>query len=277
MLLPVAISVLVGAFAQRVTGMGFALIAAPALVVLLGPFDGVIIVNACAVLSSLLILPRVWRFIDWSRFRWLVVPAVVGTAAGALVAARLPGPVLQLGIGILVVVALTISLVVTRTEHVATGRAPAIVTGAASGFMNAAAGVGGPALSIYAVATRWPQAAFAATAQPYFVVIGLSSLLGKLAASGWVPPEVDPGVWPVSIAALLVGLVLRRRARHADQPFGRPHRGDRDRLPRGRRRDRRRRDQPRGLTPSRTGSPSRAASRCSRPARTDGQSSTVIE
>ena len=93
-------------------------------------------------------------------------------------------------------------------RSVATGRTPAIVAGAASGFMNAAAGVGGPALSIYAVATRWPQAAFAATAQPYFVVIGLSSLLGKLAASGWVAPEVDPSVWPVSIAALLVGLVL---------------------------------------------------------------------
>ena len=277
MLLPVAVSVLVGAFAQRVTGMGFALIAAPALVVLLGPFDGVIIVNACAVLSSLLILPRVWRFIDWSRFGWLVVPAVVGTGAGALVAARLPGPVLQLGIGILVVVALTVSLLVTRTEHVATGRAPAIVTGAASGFMNAAAGVGGPALSIYAVATRWPQAAFAATAQPYFVVIGLSSLLGKLAASGWVLPDVDPG----RLARLDRRAARRPRgsasARHADQPLGRPHRGDRDRLPRRRRRDRRRRDQPRGLTPSRTGSPCRAASRCSRPARTDGQSSTVIE
>lgn len=219
MLLPVAVSVLVGAFAQRVTGMGFALIAAPALVVLLGPFDGVIIVNACAVLSSLLILPRVWRFVDWSRFRWLVVPAVVGTGAGAVVASRLPGPVLQLGIGVLVVVALTVSLLVTRTEHVATGRAPAIVTGAASGFMNAAAGVGGPALSIYAVATRWPQAAFAATAQPYFVVIGLSSLLGKLAASGWVLPDVDSAIWPVAIASLLVGLaageVLGSRISHA--------------------------------------------------------------
>jgi len=218
-LLPVAVSVLVGAFAQRVTGMGFALIAAPALVVLLGPFDGVIIVNACAVLSSLLILPRVWRFIDWSRFRWLVVPAVVGTGAGAVVASRLPGPALQLGIGVLVVVALTVSLLVTRTEHVATGRAPAIVTGAASGFMNAAAGVGGPALSIYAVATRWPQAAFAATAQPYFVVIGLSSLLGKLAASGWVLPDVDSAIWPVAIASLLVGLaageVLGSRISHA--------------------------------------------------------------
>jgi uncharacterized membrane protein YfcA len=207
-LLPVAVSVLVGAFAQRVTGMGFALIAAPALVVLLGPFDGVIIVNACAVLSSLLILPRVWRHIDWQRFGWLVLPAVAGTVVGALVAARLQGPVLQLGIGVLVVVALTVSLVVTRTEHVAAGRTPAIVAGATSGFMNAAAGVGGPALSVYAVATRWPQVAFAATAQPYFVVIGLSSLLGKLAASGWALPDVDWGVWPVSIAALLVGLAL---------------------------------------------------------------------
>jgi uncharacterized protein len=207
-LLPVAISVLVGAFAQRVTGMGFALIAAPALVVLLGPFDGVIIVNACAVLSSLLILPRVWRQVDWRRFGWLVVPAVVGTVAGALVAARLQGAVLQFGIGVLVIVALTVSLAVTRTEHVATGRTPAIVAGTTSGFMNAAAGVGGPALSVYAVATRWPQAAFAATAQPYFVVIGLSSLIGKLAASGWAPPDVDSGIWAVSIAALLVGLAL---------------------------------------------------------------------
>ena len=137
-----------------------------------------------------------------------MVPAVAGTVLGALVAARLQGPVLQLGIGILVIVALTVSLAVTRTEHVATGRTPAIVAGATSGFMNAAAGVGGPALSVYAVATRWPQAGFAATAQPYFVVIGLSSLIGKLAASGWALPEVDPGVWPVSIVALLVGLAL---------------------------------------------------------------------
>lgn len=208
MLLPVVVSVLVGAFAQRITGMGFALIAAPALVILLGPFDGVVLVNLCAVLSSLLILPRVWGLIEWSRFGWLVVPALAGTVAGALVAARLPGPVLQLGVGVLVVVALTVSLIVTRTEHVATGRTPAIVAGAASGFMNAAAGVGGPALSVYAVSTRWPQAAFAATAQPYFVVIGVASLVGKLGATGWALPELEPGSWPFVIGALLVGLAL---------------------------------------------------------------------
>ena len=186
MLLPVALSVLVGAMAQRITGMGFALIAAPALVILLGPFDGVVIVNLCAVLSSLLILPRVWRHIEWRRFGWLTVPALVGTVAGALLAVHVSAPLLQVGVGVLVIVALTVSLVVTRTSHVAT-RAPLrrIIAGAASGVMNAAAGVGGPALSVYAVATRWPQVAFAATAQPYFVVIGVASLVGKLGATGW--------------------------------------------------------------------------------------------
>ncbi|GAA1797886.1 sulfite exporter TauE/SafE family protein [Agromyces neolithicus] len=208
MLLPVALSVLIGAMAQRITGMGFALIAAPALVILLGPFDGVVIVNLCAVLSSLLILPRVWRHIEWRRFGWLTVPALVGTVAGALLATHVPAPVLQVGVGVLVIAALTVTLVVTRTSHVASGAMPALTAGAASGVMNAAAGVGGPALSVYAVATRWSQVGFAATAQPYFVVIGVASLVGKLGATGWAAPALDLAAWPIVIGALVVGLVI---------------------------------------------------------------------
>ncbi len=34
-------AVFVGAVAQRVTGLGFALVVSPVLVILLGPFDGV--------------------------------------------------------------------------------------------------------------------------------------------------------------------------------------------------------------------------------------------
>ncbi|SFR91510.1 hypothetical protein SAMN05428970_3806 [Agromyces sp. CF514] len=218
MLIAVALSVLVGAFAQRITGMGFALVASPALVLLLGPFDGVIVVNLCAVVSSLIILPRVWRFVEWRRFAMLVVPALAGTAAGAVIAAHVPGAPLQVAIGVLVIVALTVSLLVTRAEHVVSGWPPAVVAGAASGVMNAAAGVGGPALSVYAVATRWPQVRFAATAQPYFVAIGSASLVLKLAQTGWSIPELQPGAWPIVLGALLAGLVagelLHRRIPH---------------------------------------------------------------
>ncbi|WP_350348652.1 sulfite exporter TauE/SafE family protein [Agromyces sp. G08B096] len=208
MLIAVAASVLTGAFAQRITGMGFALIASPILVVLLGPFDGVIVVNLCAVLSSLLILPRVRRDVEWRRFVWLVVPALVGSTAGVIVAARLPGPALQVGVGALVLVALTVTLAISRTSTPATGPAPAIVAGAASGLMNATAGVGGPALSVYAVASRWWQTGFAATAQPYFVAIGTAALVGKFAATGWAPPALDPGAWPWLLAALVTGLLI---------------------------------------------------------------------
>ncbi len=46
--------------------------------------------------------------------------------------------------------------------------------------MYAAAGIGGPSLSVYAVVSRWEQRAFAATLQPFFLTVGASSLLTKL-------------------------------------------------------------------------------------------------
>lgn len=188
--------------------MGFALVASPLVVILLGPFDGVLVVNFCAVISSLLIIPRVWRHIEWRAFTWLVIPAVLAIVPGSLLAARLPGPVMQLGVGVLVLVALTATLLITRADHIIAARPAAIVAGAASGFMNTAAGVGGPALSIYAVLTRWPQVHFAATLQPYFVVIASTSLVTKIIFSGGELPQLDALSWVVIAGALLGGLAL---------------------------------------------------------------------
>ena len=41
----VLIAVIAGALAQRIAGLGFGLLVSPVLVVLLGPFDGVMIIN----------------------------------------------------------------------------------------------------------------------------------------------------------------------------------------------------------------------------------------
>ena len=56
--------------------------------------------------------------------------------------------------------------------------------------------------------TRWPQAQFAATLQPYFVVIGTVSLITKLFFSGGAWPELDAASWLAVIIALLAGLGL---------------------------------------------------------------------
>ena len=82
-LLAVAASlVFVGAVAQRVAGLGFAMLASPFLVLLLGPHEGVLLVNICGVVSSTLITPRVWKDINWSAFRWLAAFSVVGSVIG---------------------------------------------------------------------------------------------------------------------------------------------------------------------------------------------------
>jgi hypothetical protein len=188
--------------------MGFALVASPLVVILLGPFDGVLVVNLCGVVSSLLIIPRVWRHIEWRTLAWLAIPAVAAIIPGSLLVTRLPGAVMQLGVGVLVLVALTATLLITRADHIVPARPAAVVAGAASGFMNTAAGVGGPAISIYAVTMRWPQVNFAATLQPYFVIVGSTSLITKTIFSGGQLPELDAVSWIVIVGSLLAGLAL---------------------------------------------------------------------
>jgi uncharacterized protein len=203
--LGLAAAVALGAGTQRITGLGFALVAAPFLVLLLGPFAGILLINVLGVAASVLVLVQVRRDVDVRRGLLLSAPALVAVLPGAWVARNTAPALLQVLVGGCVVVALLVVLVADRRSDtgpgVAAGTAPAVLAGAASGFMNATAGVGGPALTIYAVATRWPQPAFAATAQLCFTVIGSASV----AAKGL--PSLPAADWVVAAAALAVGLV----------------------------------------------------------------------
>ncbi|MFC5381208.1 sulfite exporter TauE/SafE family protein [Aquipuribacter nitratireducens] len=210
--LVVAAAVLLGAVAQRVSGMGFALVLAPVLVLAVGPVDGVLMVNVCGAASSCLVITRVWRLIDWRQYALLAVPALVAVIPGALVAARLGGPVLQVSIGVLVVVALTLSLVVTGNRTRTAARLPTgILSGAASGFMSATAGVSGPTVSIYAVLTRWEHRQFAATVQPVFATLGLAAFVGKAVALPEGLPEYQWWLWPLILACTVAGLAVGER------------------------------------------------------------------
>jgi hypothetical protein len=57
------------------------------------------------------------------------------------------------------------------------GRRGAIAAGAAAGFMHSSSGLSGPALAAYAIADRWDQRRFAASAQVIFLGYGLTSVL----------------------------------------------------------------------------------------------------
>jgi len=202
-------AIFLGTSTQRITGVGFALISSPLLVALLGPFDGVIVVNIFGTLTAFAVFWRVRSQVEYSRAVRMLVPALVAIIPGAWVAREVPPHVLSVLIGALVVLALAGSFV-ARPGGFFSGRPGAVLAGAVSGFMNVTAGVGGPAVSAYAVASRWPQTAFAATAQLYFFVLGLTSLLAKQALPDLHWPQVAGCILAV-VAGVVVGEQTSRR------------------------------------------------------------------
>ncbi|MBX3095141.1 MAG: sulfite exporter TauE/SafE family protein [Cryobacterium sp.] len=202
-------AIVVGAVTQRLSGMGFAMVLAPVLVLLLGPFEGVLLVNFLSVVNSGLMAVRSRRQIEWRTLGLLVVPAIVAIIPGSWLTTVLPAPVLQVIVGLLVIVAMTSSLMIARMPGDGLPRRrTAVVSGAVSGLFSTAAGVGGPVITAFAVLTRWSQAAFAATLQPYFTIVAAVSLITKLAFAGGGFPELHPLTWLALFVGMFAGQYL---------------------------------------------------------------------
>jgi uncharacterized protein len=193
--------VLVGAGAQRVTGLGFSLVASPFMVLLLGPFNGVLVINACGTVAASIVLTQVWRDVDLRRAVLLIGPALPAVAVGAWMARSLPAAPLAIAVGLLILVAL-VAVVASEKARVLRGTPGAVIAGIGSGFLNATVGAGGPAVAVYAVSIGWAQRNFAATAQLVFAALGVASLVAK----GGRPSMATAG-WITVAGGLLIGIV----------------------------------------------------------------------
>ncbi|MGP9736316.1 TSUP family transporter [Brachybacterium sp. AOP42-C2-15] len=196
-----ALAVLAGAVAVRTTGMGFALLSSPFLVMALGPFEGILVTNVCGIVAALLNLAVVHADLDWKRAARVVPAGIVGTIPGALLVLWLPPAVLAVAISLLVIVGLLFT-VGSRSLQVPNSLWTGAGGGFASGLMNVTAGVGGPGLVVYALATQWEHRSFAATAQLHFAVLGVAALLAK-----WSLPTLPIAGWAVLMGLLAVGLL----------------------------------------------------------------------
>lgn len=191
------VAVAAGALAQSATGMGFSLVAAPALVVLLGPRDGVGTVLVLAVLASVVPLTRDWRHGRPRDVARILVPTLLATP---LVALALRGVdtrwlALAAGVGVLAGVALLASGVRSAWLRRPTGAAAA---GLGSAVLNVVGGVGGPPVGLWAANAGWSPRATRATLQSFFLVQNLVTIV----VLGLVLPD-----WR-QVAALVVGGVV---------------------------------------------------------------------
>lgn len=199
-------AVALGAALQRVAGMGLGMSVAPVATVLIGPVAGVMASNVAAIVAAAILAIMLRGDVDWRRF-WTLVPLLlVGSVVGALVVRHVSTAVLDVVLGASVLVAIA-AVLGTRRRLTVTGRGAVVVSGAVAGFMNTTAGVAGPAMAVYAVASRWDQRSFAATLQPIFLLANSASVVTKVVV-GATPAEglVPWWTWLAMCVAVPVGI-----------------------------------------------------------------------
>jgi uncharacterized membrane protein YfcA len=190
-------AVFAGAVAQAVTGMGFSLVAAPALIAMLGPREGVATVVLLAAMSSLLPLSRGYRAVRVRDTATLLLPTLAATPIIAALLAGADTSLVAVLAGLAVLAGVIALAVGVRYRGLQTRRA-AVGTGVASAALNVVGGVGGPPIGLFVANSGWDAGETRASLQAFFLVQNIVTAT----VLGFVLPS-----WQL-VAALAVGTLL---------------------------------------------------------------------
>lgn len=197
---------------QRISGMGFSLIALPPLLWMVGPLDAVTLVVLSSALTSFILIFSIFKEVDWSHVIYMSIPSIVVAFPTVYLLNHINESLINIAVGSLLILC-TISLIIDIKIRSGRSVVSEIGVGAISGFMNTAAGVSGPVISAYAFSSGWSYRTFVATAQPYFVLADIGVLVAKYVFSnvGDARPLGAP-IIVATVAGCFVGLWLAKYA-----------------------------------------------------------------
>lgn len=194
-----ALAVAVGAAAQSVSGIGFALVGGPLLFTVFGAREGVRVAVVLSMLVNVGVLAREHRSVMWRRvFPVLVTALAVTPLLAHLLAGTHPRALRALAGTVIVLGAALVAAGRARDSGVLGG----VVAGMVSATMNVLASAGGPAVAVYAAGARWDPLRVRATLQAYFLALNVVTL-ATLGAPHWSATQAI-----VLIACLLAGSAL---------------------------------------------------------------------
>ncbi len=212
----IVLLVLVCAMIQRVVGLGLGMIMAPFAVIMIGAHEGVMLVNFLGGATPLLMLPRIWRDIEWRKVAWIGLAAVAIMPAAAWVSVISPSGPLYVVVAVLVLISVIVSVVLNRIQAVVgdDSRTAQVLTGIGAGAGTVLGGVGGPAVTVYAVLSRWSILKMVATLQPLWILISFVSFFSKWAMDDGQMPDLAWWVWAACLVAIGAGLALGESVQH---------------------------------------------------------------
>jgi hypothetical protein len=204
--------VLLASCTRGLFGFGDSLVAVPLLMLVVEPTTAVATVALVSLIQGALMLARERRDIDWGASRRLVFAAALGVPFGLFSLEALPVEWVKRGLGLVLVVYATRSLLGAKLPEVRSPRA-ASVAGFASGALGAAYNFSGPPVILYSAMARWDAARTRATLQSFFTPLGVIVVSAHLLA-GSITPDVlalSARCLPAMLVGVFAGAALSRR------------------------------------------------------------------
>ncbi|GLY17432.1 membrane protein [Kineosporia sp. NBRC 101677] len=175
--------VALGAVCQVLSGVGFALVVSPLVMLALGHEAGlrtVLILSAVLNLSVIARMPGQVRRPDVVR---LLVPAALVIPPMLLLSDLLRGTALNLVAGLSILAATAVSIA-GRPLPFFERPGGAVVAGGVSGALNVLAGASGPPVALFAMSRGWPPAQMSATLQAFGLPLNVLTLIAVGLPSG---------------------------------------------------------------------------------------------
>ncbi len=209
-LLVAASAVLAGAAVQSMVGLGLGLVAAP-VISFLDPtlMPGSLLVTV--IVLPMLTLIQEWSHVDWRGMAWGLPARLPGTVLAVWVVAVLDPSALAAVVGVMVLVAVLLSVCAPRVRITP---ASLVAAGTLSGFAGTATSVGGPPMAL--LYQHEAPERVRATLAAFFLFGGLISLL-SLGVGG----QLDGRTVAAGLAAIPfvgLGFVLGNRVRRWVDP-----------------------------------------------------------
>jgi uncharacterized membrane protein YfcA len=192
---------------QAATGIGFGLIASPALLMSMNTTGAVQVSSVLNFLIAILMVPGLYRHIDFSVCRRLGTGFIFGLPVGVLVLVTVPAFVIKT-LALLIILLALISLlrhsaaqqVDELAAHSRTSR-----IGALAGALSGALAMPGPPIAAHLAALRMSKDQIRATVLFLYIFAYSATLAAQIAIAG-----IEPLLWQRSamlIPAIVLGLV----------------------------------------------------------------------
>ncbi len=140
--------VMVGGFVKGFAGFGASMIWATGLALLLPPREVVPLVLMFEVASSIHLLPKIWRAVDWRSLRLLLVTTWAATPFGIYLLASVPADPMRLALAAAVLIAAVLIWRGFALKSVP-GTAATAAVGASAGLLNGSMAIVGPPVILF--------------------------------------------------------------------------------------------------------------------------------